>query len=171
MKEINIRKATVDDAAAICKIYNHYVTQTIITFQVTAVLIGDMERSIQETLDADLPWIVAEQSGDVIGYAYASKWKSRCAYQFSVESTVYLSPDHLGKGLGSILLKQLLKEIRQINMHAVIAGIALPNPASVALHEKFGFRKIAQFEEVGYKFDQWIDVGYWEIIMRDQKGS
>jgi len=102
----------------------------------------------------------------LLGYCYASKWKGRCAYRYSVESTVYLSPDATGKGIGSKLYGTLLAELRQRQFHTVIGGIALPNPASVALHEKLGFEKVAQFRQVGNKFGRWIDVGYWQLLLQ-----
>jgi len=107
---------------------------------------------------------VYSEGNKTLGYAYASKWKSRCAYKYSVETTVYLRPEVKGQGIGSKLYKELLTQLKEKNIHAAIGGIALPNDASIALHEKLGFKKIGQFKEVGYKFDKWIDVGYWELI-------
>jgi len=101
----------------------------------------------------------------VLGYAYASKWKSRCAYRYAVESSIYLAPDATGRGLGTRLYVALIDALRAKSVHTIIGGIALPNPASVALSEKLGFRKIGQFEQVGWKFEKWIDVGYWELIL------
>lgn len=106
------------------------------------------------------------KASQLLGYCYASKWKGRCAYRYSVESTVYLSPDATGKGIGSKLYGTLLAELRQRQFHTVIGGIALPNPASVALHEKLGFEKVAQFRQVGNKFGRWIDVGYWQLLLQ-----
>lgn len=160
-----IRFATPSDAEAVCRIYNHYVENSVITFETEAVSTPEMMHRIREILDAGLPWLVAEDEQTLIGYAYASKWKSRCAYRFSVESTVYLSHELTGNGFGSLLMSQLLPAIARMDVHAVIAGIALLNARSVTLHEKFGFHKVAHFEEVGNKFDQWIDVGYWEKIL------
>ncbi len=97
--------------------------------------------------------------------AYATKWKRRFGYRFSAEVTVYLDHVHAGRGIGSKLYDHLLPALRSAGIRVVIGGIALPNAASVALHEKFGFEKVAQFREVGIKFDQWIDVGYWEKIL------
>jgi L-amino acid N-acyltransferase YncA len=161
-----IRTATEADAEAICDIYNYYVTNTIITFEEEAVSIEEMNQRICETLEI-LPWIVLEEDGEVAGYAYASRWKSRCAYRYSVETTVYLSNKLTGKGFGSMLYENLIAELRKSSIHSLIGGIALPNGASVALHEKFGFEKVAQFKEVGWKFNQWIDVGYWELVLKE----
>ena len=164
-----IRQATTEDAPQICDIYNHYVVKTLITFEEQPVTHDEMVQRIQETLPS-LPWLVWEQEEgqQLVGYCYASKWKDRCAYRYSVESTVYLRPDSAGRGVGSKLYDSLLSELRQRKFHAVIGGIALPNAASVALHEKLGFKKVAQFQEVGNKFGQWIDVGYWQLLLANE---
>jgi L-amino acid N-acyltransferase YncA len=159
-----IRNATTNDSGQIGDIYNHYVLRTPITFEEKRVPPEDMARRIQETLQS-LPWLVWEEERQVLGYAYASMWKGRSAYRHSVESTIYLHPDSVGKRIGSQLYGALLTDLRQRQFHTVIGGIALPNDASVALHEKFGFRKVAHFEQVGNKFGQWIDVGYWQLLL------
>ncbi len=162
-----IRLATPADAAAVCDTYNHYVLTTSITFEEEAVGIDEMARRISETVPT-LPWFVWEDEGKVAGYAYASKWKSRCAYRYSVETTIYLRHDKRGRGLGRTLYEQLLQSLREKGIHSVIGGIALPNVPSQKLHERLGFKKVAQFEEVGWKFERWIDVGYWELIFHPQ---
>ena len=160
-----IRPANTADAAAIAAIYNHYVLNTCVTFEEEAVGKEDMAQRMSETFAAGLPWLVWDDAGIILGYAYASKWKSRCAYRYSVESTVYLDQAATGRGLGTKLYSTLLAELRTKKLHGVIGGVALPNAASVALHEKFGFQKVAHFKEVGRKFAHWIDVGYWELIL------
>lgn len=162
---ISIRSAKESDAAALARIYNHYVSATCITFEMDPVSAPDMAGRLAETQRASLPWLVAEDSGQVVGYAYASKWKGRCAYRYSVESTIYLDADSTGKGIGSQLYAELIAAIRVLSMHAVIGGIALPNEQSIALHERLGFKKVAHFEQVGYKQDRWIDVGYWQLLV------
>lgn len=159
-----IRAIRPEDASQICTIYNYYIENTIVTFEETPVSESEMKSRIVQTIQKH-PWIVYEQDGVIIGYAYASEWKSRCAYKYSVETTVYLKSDAKGHGIGSILYGELIRLLREKNLHAAIGGIALPNEASVVLHEKFGFEKIGQFKQVGYKFDTWIDVGYWELIL------
>lgn len=160
-----LRSATPADAAAIAAIYNHYVLHTVITFEEEVVTDDEMRQRIDDTLAAGLPWFVWEEHGGVLGYAYASRWKSRCAYRYAVESSIYLDKDATGRGLGTRLYVALIDALRAKSVHAIIGGIALPNPASVALSEKLGFRKIGQFEQVGWKFEKWIDVGYWELIL------
>jgi len=159
-----IRRAKPEDAQAICDIYNYYVVNTIVTFEEETVLENDMAQRIED-ITKKYYWLVYEHVGEIVGYAYASEWKSRSSYRFSVESSVYLKQGYSGLGLGSQLYDGLFAELKSTTIHAIIGGISLPNPESIALHEKFGFKKIAQFKEVGYKFNQWIDVGYWEKIL------
>lgn len=159
-----IREATPSDAAAIAEIYNHYVQETVVTFEEEPVAAGEMARRMEEVRSASLPWLLAEEEGRVAGYAYATRWKARSGYRFSAEITVYLAPDCGGRGLGSKLYGELFPRLQERGIHAVMGGIALPNEASVALHEKFGLRKVAHFAEVGFKLGRWIDVGYWQRI-------
>jgi phosphinothricin acetyltransferase len=160
-----IRPAHAADAAAIAAIYNHYVLNTTVTFEEGAVSARDMARRLGEISAARLPWLVWDEAGTVLGYTYAGRWKARGAYRHAVESTVYLDKNATGRGLGTKLYGALLAALRERKLHAVIGGVALPNAASVALQEKFGFQKVAQFREVGWKKEQWIDVGYWELLL------
>ena len=157
-----IRAALVSDAHAIARIYNHYILNTVVTFEEDAVSSDAMAGRIDTVEAASLPWLVCERDDRVIGYAYASKWHGRSGYRYSVECTVYLDHAVTGKGLGTELYDALFAILRNEKKHVVIGGIALPNDASVALHEKFGLKKVAHFEEVGFKFDRWVDVGYWQ---------
>ena len=159
-----IRDVNQEEAAIISRLYNHYIDNTIITFEETPVAEEEMRARIEETT-ASLPWLVIEEKGAVAGFAYASQWKSRCAYRYSVETTIYIDPKQTGRGLGKLLYKALIDELRKMELHSLIAGISLPNPASVALHEKMGFEQVAHFKQVGFKFGRWIDVGYWELIL------
>ena len=160
-----VRPATTADADAIARIYNHYVAHSIVTFEEEAVSVDDMAGRIGQVLAEGLPWLVGEEGGRVVGYAYASKWKRRYGYRFSVESTVYLDPGCMGRGWGTRLYEGLFPLLSDWGAHLVIGGIALPNDASVALHEKVGMEKVAHFREVGIKFGQWIDVGYWQLTL------
>jgi len=159
-----MRKIISEDIPKICEIYNYYIENTIITFEEETISNEEMEKRVNE-INSTLPFLVYEDDGEIKGYAYASKWKGRCAYRFSVESTVYLEPGYDGKGFGTKLYTQFLCDLREKNIHAVIGGIALPNDPSRRLHEKLGFKKVAHFPEVGFKFNKWIDVGYWELIL------
>jgi phosphinothricin acetyltransferase len=158
-----IRPVTPADAVEIAEIYNHYVKTTVITFEESPVSSDEMKSRIQN-ITTKYPWIIYETQGKIIGYAYATEWKKRTAYRHTVETTIYLRPEIKRYGIGTILYKELLELLGKNQMHAAIGGIALPNEASIALHEKLGFKKIGKFMEVGYKFDRWIDVGYWELI-------
>lgn len=165
---IHMRDASTNDAPAIAAIYNHFVLNTSISFEEQAVPASEMAQRIADVQATGLPWLVAEQDGIVLGYAYATKWRVRNAYRFSVETTVYLAPDSAGRGIGTTLYGALLERLRAGGYHLAIGGIALPNPASVALHEKLGFEKVAQFREVGLKFDRWTDVGYWQLVLAER---
>jgi phosphinothricin acetyltransferase len=164
-KEGLVRSAQHDDSEAIARIYNHYVRETVVTFEEQEVSAREMAARMDQVVAASLPWLVTEQAGSVIGYAYAGKWHGRCGYRYSVESTVYLDPDHIGRGAGKALYSELLTRLRAQSIHTVIGAIALPNPASVALHERLGFSKVGHFTEVGFKFGRWIDVGYWQTSL------
>jgi L-amino acid N-acyltransferase YncA len=159
-----VRAVTVDDAAAIARIYNYYVTDTIVTFEEEPVSADDMVARIRDVESASLPWFVAEENGNVVGYAYAGKWKARHGYRIAVEVTVYLDAAHGGRGVGSALYSKLLTELKSIGIHTALGGIALPNDASIRLHEKFGFTKVAHFKENGIKFGKLIDVAYWQLM-------
>ena len=161
-----IRDATQRDAQAVSRIYNHYIEHTTVTFEERPVSPREMGVRIRDTV-ASFPWIVYEEEDALLGYAYATGWRRRSAYRRSVESTVYLAPGATGRGLGSALYGELIARLRARSFHTVIGGIALPDGASVALHERLGFRNVAHFHEVGRKFDRGIDVGYWELLLHE----
>ena len=157
-----LRPVTPEDASAIAEIYNHYIRETIITFEEIVVDAAEIKNRIQH-ITPKYPWLVYENNGEIIGYAYATEWRSRSAYRFTTESAIYLKPNQSSKGIGTLLYKELLHKLKQQNIHVVMGVLTLPNPQSVKLHEKFGFKKVAHFSEVGFKFDQWADVGYWQL--------
>lgn len=160
---MEIRHANQDDAAAIVDIYNFYIANTTISFEEAPVDPTEMASRIAAVQDAGLPWLVALKDGRLLGYAYATRWRVRHAYRFSVETSVYVANDLARAGVGSALYRELIAHLRAAGVHLAIGGIAQPNPASVALHEKLGFVKAAMFREVGFKFGRWIDVGYWQL--------
>ncbi|OEZ72886.1 phosphinothricin N-acetyltransferase [Janthinobacterium sp. HH103] len=162
-----IRLATTADAAAIIEIYNHYVSNSTITFEERVVDTDEMAQRIA-SVGAQLPWYVFERDGRILGYAYATPWRARSAYRFSVESTVYLAHECVGQGIGRQLYSALIEDLRRRQLQVVIGGIAQPNDASVALHERLGFEKAAMFKRVGRKFGRWIDVGYWELQLQEE---
>lgn len=163
--EPRIRRAEPRDAAALARIYNHYVERTVVTFEEVPVVAEAMGRRVAEVEAEGLPWLVLEESGEVLGYAYAKPWRARPAYRHSVETTVYLDANAMGRGLGRRLMDALLLCLRARKKHAVIAGIALPNDGSVALHERLGMTKVAHFPEVGFKHGRWVDVAFWQMLL------
>ena len=158
-----IRSIRLADAEGICAIYNYYILNSIATFEKQPLTVEEMQERIK-SIHERYPWIVYEEAGEILGYAYANQWRERVAYKQTVESTVYLLPGKQKKGIGSKLYQALIEILETEGFHAIIGGISIPNPDSIALHEKLGFEKIAHFKEVGYKFEQWIDVGYWELL-------
>ena len=159
-----IRDVTLDDADAICEIYKHYILNTNITFEETPVAADQMRQRIT-TVTASYPWLVATDNDQIQGYAYVGRWHERAAFRHSVECAIYLDAEVIGKGIGKALLSALMDRVRQTDIHAVIAAITLPNEPSICLHEKFGFEQVGHFKQTGYKFNGWIDVGYWQLLI------
>lgn len=158
------RPARTEDAAAIAAIYNPFVRDTTVTFEEEPVTAEEMASRIA-SISAGHPWLVLEEGGIPVGYAYASAWKPRSAYRRTAECSIYLAPEARGRGRGRELYAALVAELRRRGFHALIGGIALPNGASVALHEGLGFRKVGELAEVGWKLGRSIDVGYWELLL------
>jgi phosphinothricin acetyltransferase len=159
-----LRDAHAGDAAAIAAIYNHYVATTVISMETEAVEAEGMAERVADVQRDALPWLVLVENGQLRGYAYASKWRSRPGYRHAVETSVYMDAGQRGRGFGLILYRALLARLEG-RFHTVIGGIALPNAASIALHEKLGFRQVACFHEVGHKLGAWVDVGYWQLSL------
>ncbi len=159
---MNIRTATPADAAAIAAIYDPIVKGTTISFEAEPPGEAEMRARIEKTLDT-LPWLVAEDStGAVCGYAYASKHRERAAYQWSVDTTVYVREDQRGRGVGRALYGRLLPLLAELGYCQAFAGIALPNDGSIGLHEAVGFTALGVYRDVGFKQGQWRDVGWWQ---------
>lgn len=159
-----IRSADFTDDAGLARIYNHYVSASTVTFEEVPLGPEDMRARIAGAADARLPFLVAETGGELLGFAQAGRWKGRCAYRFSAETSVYVDPRFWRRGIGLELYTRLIALLQGAGMHAAIGGIALPNEPSVALHDRLGFRQVARFREVGFKFGRWIDVGYWQRL-------
>jgi len=157
-----IRPVSAADATAIAAIYNHYVTGTTVTFEEEPVSTEEMARRIETLTGQGQPWLVAEVDGQLAGYAYATKWHHRHGYRYSAEVTVYLGKDFGGRGIGTALYKELFPLLEASGIRSLVGVIALPNAASIALHEKFGMRKVGHLKAIGMKFGEWIDVGYWQ---------
>ena len=162
-----IRPVKIADAEQICTIYNHYVINTTATFEEEEVAADEMKARIKH-LTRRFPWLVYEVANEIKGYAYATDWKTRTAYRYSAETTVYVKSDSIGKGIGSTLYRELISQMKSLSYQTLLGGIALPNNISIMLHEKLNFKKVAHFQQIGFKLNQWVDVGYWQLLL-DQK--
>ncbi len=161
-----IRLANPTDAVAILAIYSPYIRNTSITFETGVPAVADFANRIRSYLDK-WPWLVYEKDGQVLGYAYASGYRERVAYQWSVECSVYIQEDHLRSGIAKALYSALFSILKVQGFTTVYAVINLPNDRSVAFHENMGFRYFATYEKVGYKLGKWKDVGWWQLQLND----
>ena len=162
---MEIRNVNLVDAAQVAEIYNYYIKNTSQTFETEVLSADEMLERIAE-VSADYSYLVAEEGGEIFGYAYATQFKMRQAYEFSAEVSIYVKADAKQRGIGTLLYTKLFDELADTDIHTLIAGISLPNDTSIRFHEKKGFSKVAHFREVGYKLGRWIDVGYWELLNR-----
>lgn len=161
-----IRLATAADAAQILAIYAPYVEHTSITFETELPSVESFADRISTYLQ-QWPWLVCEKEGVIAGYAYGARYRERVAYQWSVESSVYIHDDFLRAGIASVLYGALFGILKVQGYRNVYAVINLPNDRSVALHERCGFRYFATYEQVGYKLGQWKNVGWWRLILNE----
>ena len=159
-----IREVKIEDAKQLVDIYNYYVLNTVVTFDDVPFLVEAFEEKIT-TISSNYPFIVFEENNKILGYAYTNKWREKPAYKHTVEVTIYLSSNAVGKQIGSKLYTELLNQLKNHNYHVIVGGLTLPNEASVKLHEKFGFKQVAHFKEVGHKFNTWLDVGFWQLTL------
>jgi phosphinothricin acetyltransferase len=159
---VRLRAATSQDAAAISEIYAPYVSASTVSFETEPPALEEMRARI-EAGGGLYPWFVAEEeTGGIAGYAYATAFRPRPAYRYAVETSVYLSPRHQGRGVGTSLYCSLLATLEAQGFAQAIAAITLPNPASVRLHEALGFLAAGRYAQVGYKLGGWHDVGLWQ---------
>ncbi|MCB9225215.1 MAG: N-acetyltransferase family protein [Crocinitomicaceae bacterium] len=165
-----IRPVEHKDIPEILEIYNYYIETSTVTFEEELLDLKTFVERI-ESITQQYPYFVYLEDNKVVGYAYAGLFRTRIAYRFSVETSVYVHKDHYKKGIAGKLYEVLIKELKDRGIRSAIGGITLPNDASVALHEKLGFKKAGHFKEVGFKFDQWLDVGFWQLMLIDQKGE
>lgn len=154
---IEVRNAQVEDAANLVAIYAPYVEKTAITFETQVPTVEDFKNRIKKTMKK-FPYLVAIEEGQIVGYAYASTYYARAAYDWTVELSVYVQKEARGKGVGTLLYTALEEELTARGFKNFLACIALPNPASIALHEKRGYEQVAHFKKVGYKFGTWHDI-------------
>lgn len=162
-----IRSVTSSDIPAITAIYNHYISHSAVTFEEDIIDDSEMKTRIEHVTQR-LPWLVYVEDDLVTAYAYATPWKARSAYSYSVETSIYVDHRSQKRGIGSALYSRLMDELVNRNFHTIIGGITLPNIGSIRLHEKLGFKKIAEFEEVGFKFGEWRNVGYWQLTLSEK---
>jgi L-amino acid N-acyltransferase YncA len=160
-----IRLATPADAAAVQAIYAPVVQETAISFELTPPSVAEMARRIEETL-LRYPWLVLERDGAVAGYVYAGAHRSRPAYRWSVDTTVYVDAKARRTGVGRALYTSLIRLLALQGFVSAYAGITLPNPGSVALHEAVGFRPVGVYRAVGWKLGAWRDVGWWHLLLQ-----
>lgn len=161
-----IRPIREADIPAVAAIYNHYILSSTATFEKTALSEDEMNQRVRGITAAG-PYIVAEQQGRVVGFAYAHRWKAYAAYADTSEVTEYVASDCLRQGIGSALLQSLISLCRQQGLHALVACITAENTASRRMHEKHGFRQVSLFRQVGRKFDRWLDVADYELLIDD----
>ena len=156
-----IRPASIADAERILQIYAPYVTETPISFEITIPPLAEIADRIRAYSKIS-PWLVFEHDAKIVGYAYASPHKSRAAYNFTVETSAYVAPEFQRRGIARKLYVELFQDLARRNYHLALAGVVLPNEASVRLHERMGFVFVGTYHEVGFKFGQWHDVGWWQ---------
>ena len=160
-----IRNVLISDIPQVVEILNYYVGNDSCTFQINPYTISEISEKIAEITKV-YPYIVMEEDNEVIGFAYASRWREKQAYDKSAETTIYLNPQQKHRGLGKILYQELIEQLRQKNFRLLVACLTLPNPSSVRLHESLGFEKAGEFRDAGYKFNRWCDVGFWQKVLK-----
>lgn len=158
MSDLVIRPYTPADVPAVTRIYGHYVRDTVITFETEEPDEAEMANRFATIVGKGHPLLIGERDGQVIGYAYASTYRPRAAYRFTCEDSIYLAPDAVGRGLGSLLLGRLIEDSRKAGLRQMLAVITAERANSIRLHEKHGFRFIGRYEALGYKFDRWLDI-------------
>lgn len=160
-----IRNVKMSDAKDITEIYNYYIENTVITFQTDLLSVEETEKKIEEILLKGFPYIVYEENNEVIGYAYAGVWRDRKAYEITLETSIYLDQSKIKKGIGRQLYKELIERSRQIGVHSLIGVVSVPNEGSKKLHLEFGFELLGTFKEVGQKFNKYVSVEFWQLML------
>ena len=165
-----IRVARAEDAPQVAEIYRPSVTEGFISFETEPPTAEEMRARIEKTLRTH-PWLVHDDAGDILGYAYASKHRERAAYQWSADVSCYVRPHARGRGIAKALYAELLRMLEAQGFRNAYAGIALPNEASVRLHESVGFTPVGVYRGVGFKQGAWRDVGWWGRRLGDLEAS
>jgi phosphinothricin acetyltransferase len=163
--DVTIRPAVEEDLRDIATIYNHEVANSIATFDLEAPTLDYWHEKLSGNHKGDHMLVAVDSDGDVVGYAYSWSYRPRPAYSLTRETSIYLDPSVRGKGVGRRLYPALLDAMADAGVHAAVALVALPNPGSVALHKACGFEHVGTMREVGYKFDQWIDVEWYQKLL------
>jgi len=166
LSDFIIRPADPADAAALLAIYRPYVEGTVVSFEIDVPTQSEFAQRIAKSL-AQWGWLVAEHAGQPVGYAYASAFRERAAYRWSAETSAYVDPQFHRHGVGRALYAALLRQLAEKGYRTALAGIALPNEGSIALHRRLGFEQIGVFKSVGRKFDRWHDVSWWQRSLED----
>lgn len=159
-----VRSATENDLERVRDIVNHYIEHSYFNFRTEPQSLDEM-RAVWQQRHSRFPWLVAVVDGQVAGAAYAGPWNERAAYQWTVESTIYVDPSAHRRGVGDVLYAELLDRLRDKGFHSAIAVIALPNNPSVRLHERHGFVRVGRLREAGHKHGAWRDVGFWQCAL------
>ena len=162
---VTVRPAVEDDLREIATIYNHEVANSIATFDLEAPTLAYWHEKLEGNHEGDHLLVAVDSDGDVVGYAYSWSYRPRPAYELTRETSIYLDPSVRGKGIGRVLYPALLDAMARSGVHTAVALVALPNPGSVALHKAVGFEHVGTMREVGYKFDQWIDVEWYQKLL------
>jgi L-amino acid N-acyltransferase YncA len=161
---MHIRQVKESDIERITQIYNWYILNTTVTFEMQAITPSEMQKRVQEKL-GKYEWLVGEVEEAIVGYAYYGAFHARPAYSHTIESTIYLAQEYTGRGLGRSLYGKLLQCAQAQGFREVVALISLPNQGSTTLHQKLGFEPVGVLKKVGYKFNQYIDVSLWQKSM------
>ena len=157
-----IRPVHIHDAQELLEMYNYYVINTTVNFDIEPLSLKTFTDKLN-IITADYPFIVFEENNEILGYAYGSRFRPRAAYNYVAESTVYVKHTAHGKQIGSKLYAELIKLLKETDLHTVLGVLTIPNEASIKLHEKFGFEQVANLKEVGLKFGEWQNVGIWQL--------
>lgn len=160
-----IREVQLSDAGRIAEIYNYYIDNTTITFEKTRITGREITDRIIAIQKKGFPYIICEKDNKLIGFAYLNNWRSRAAYDITLETSIYVDHHYLGSGLGEALYRELIRQAKNLDIHSLIGGISLPNLPSQNLHKKLGFQLVGNFKESGTKFDKLIDVEFWQLML------
>lgn len=160
-----IREAFKEDIVGLLEVYRPYIEETSISFETTVPSLKEFENRF-DSITSKYPWLICEIDGELAGYAYGCAHRHRAGYHWSVECAVYVSNKFHRRGVGKKLYSELFKKLKEMGFANVFAGITLPNEASVKLHEKLGFESIGTFKNIGYKFEKWWDVGWWQLNLQ-----